>query len=222
MTHNKLTKHELKDDAFVTFVLDAREYIRENQNKIFIGLIALVVLIAGSLWMNNSRIQAREEAKAHFSEALSSFRNGQIQSAEELFRLTEERFGKLQEGAYSAYFIGQCALIDGRNAEAIEAFENYLDRAGKFPFFKKAAMDGMATAFGNDRNYDRAAEIYIDLIAEIKDDSFMENLYLKKGAEMCRLSNRNDQAIEMLERLLEKTTGVERRDIQIELDILRG
>ena len=222
MTHKKLTKHELKEDSFVTFVLAAREYVIENQNKIFIGLIVLVVIIAGSIWMNNSRIQAREEAKVHFAEALSSYRNGQIQSAEELFRITEERFGNLREGAYSSYFTGQCALMDGRNTEAIEAFERYLERAGKFPFFKEAAMDGMATAYANDRNYDRAAEIYSDLIAGVDDDSFKENLYLKKAADMYKLAGKEGQAIELLERLLENTVGVQRRDIQIELDVLRG
>ena len=222
MAHKKLTKHELKEDGFVTFVLAAREYVIENQNRIFIGLVALVVIIAGIIWVNNSRIQAREDAKMQFAEALSSFRNGQIQSAEELFRMTEERFGNLREGTYSSYFTGQCALMDGRNTEAIEAFERYLERAEKYPFFKEAAMDGMATAFAHDRNYGRAAEIYADLTAVVDDDSFKENLYSKKAADMFKLAGEDGQAIEVLEQLLENTTGLQRRDIQIELDILRG
>jgi len=222
LTHNKLTRHELKEDSFVTFILGAWEYVRENQNKFFIGLVALIVVVAASIWTNNSRIQARADAEVQFSEALNSFRNGQIKSADELFRIVDDRFRNLQEGAYAAYFTGKCALIDSRNTEAIGFFESYLERAEKHPFFREAAMDGMATAYFNEREYNKAAEIYTELLNQIEDGSFKEKSYLKKAAEAFKLANKNNEAIEMLERLLEVTTGIDRRDIEIELDILRG
>ncbi|MBN2071229.1 MAG: hypothetical protein JW814_07200 [Candidatus Krumholzibacteriota bacterium] len=222
MVHNKLTKHDLKEDGFVTFVLGAWEYVRENQNKFFIGLIALIVVVASSIWVSNSRKQANEQAQIQFSEAVTSFRNGQIKSAEELFRIVDERFSNTREGVFSAYFAGKCALIDGRNTEAVELFGKYLKKADKYPFFREAAMDGMATAYSNERNYDMAAGVYTDLIKRIGEGSFEEKVYLRKAADSMKMAGRNTEAIGMLERLLKISTGIERRDIQIELDFLRG
>lgn len=222
MSHNKLTKHELKEDSFVTFVLGAWEYLRKNQNRFFLALIALVMIVAAGIWMNNSRAQARLNAEIQFSEALALFQNGQLKSAEELFKIIDERFISLREGAYSAYYGGTCALLDGRNTQAIELFESYLKRSTKYPFFRDAAMDGMATAWENERNYEKAAELFLDLVDGIESNSFMEKVYLKRAAENFKLANQNTRAIEILEKLLEKAKGLDRRDIEIELNILRG
>lgn len=222
MAHKKLDKHDLKEDTFITFVLESWEYIRENQNKFFTGLIVLVVIVAGSFWVRNSRVQARLTAEAQFSEALTSFRDGQLKSAEELFGIIEDRFGSMKEGVYASYYIGKCALLEGRNAEAIESFQKYIDKAGKNIFFMDAAMEGMATAYENERNYERAAEIYLELVSSMKTNTFMEESYLRRAADMLKLSGQKEEAIEVLERLLDSLTGTEKRDVEIELRILRG
>lgn len=222
MSHNKLSKHDLKEDNFITFVLESWEFVRVHQNKFFIGLIALVIIVAGTVWMNNSRQQARESAEAQFAEAMASFRNMQYKSAGEMFEIINERYGSMKEGVHANYFIGQCALLEGRNPDAIDAFGKYLEHADKYPFFRDAAMDGMAVAYENERNYEKAAQIYLELAAGLKTNTFMETAYLRQAADNLKLSNQNAKAIEVLESLLDKSTGADRRDIEIELDILRG
>lgn len=222
MSHKKLSKHDIKEDNFITFVLESWEFVRVHQNKFFTGLIVLVVIIASMVWMNNSRQQASESAEMQFAEAVSSFRNMQFKSAEEMFKIVNERYSSMKEGIQANYFIGKCALLEGRNSDAIESFEKYLEDADKYPFFRDAAMDGMATAYENERNYEKAAELYVKLAGDLRTNTFMEASYLKKAAENFRMSNQSERAIEVLESLLEKTSGTDRRDIEIELDILKG
>jgi tetratricopeptide (TPR) repeat protein len=222
LSHNRLSKHDIKEDNFVTTVLRAKEYIYEHQNAFFIGLIAVVVIIAGSLWMMNSREQTRESASTQFAEALQSFRAGDIKTAEEMFKIIDERFGSLEEGAYAAYLAGKCALEDGRNTIALEYFESYLRRSGKYPFFHDAALEGVATAWENERDYLKASEAYLQLADDMKTNSFVESAYLRKAADALKMSDQREQAITVLERLLEQSSGLERRDIEIEIEILRG
>jgi tetratricopeptide (TPR) repeat protein len=222
LAHKRLSKHDLKDDPFVTAVLKAKEFVYEHQNAFFIGLIAVIVIVAGTLWMTNSRQSTRESASTQFAEALQSFRAGDIKTAEEMFKIIDERFGGMEQGAYSAYLAGKCALEDGRNTEASEMFESYLRRADKYPFFHDAALDGLATAWANERDYAKAADVYLRLLDNMKTNSFVEPAYLRKAADALKMSDRREQAIEVLERLRELSSGIDKRDIETEIEILRG
>lgn len=222
MAHNRLSKHDIKDDNFVRSILRAKEFIYEHQNAFFIGLVALIVIIAGTLWMMNSREKTQDSASTQFAEALASFRSGDIKTAEEMFKIIDERFNGFEEGAYAAYLAGKCALEDGRNTQAVELFESYLKRSGKYPFFHDAALDGMGTAWANERDYVRASDAYLQLADGMKTNSFVETAYLRKAANALKMSENRDKAIEVLERLHELSSGIEKRDIEIEIEILRG
>ena len=222
MAHNRLSKHDIKEDNFVTTVLRAKEFIYTHQNAFFIGLVAVIVIVAGTLWMTNSREKTRESATTQFAEALDSFRSGDIKTAEEMFKIIDERFGGFEEGAYSAYLAGKCALEDGRNTHAIELFDSYIRRSGKYPFFHDAALEGIAVAWENERNYEKASDAYLQLADNMETNSFVETAYLRRAADVLKMSDRREKAIEILERLQELSTGIEKRDIEIEIEILRG
>ncbi len=222
MSHNKLSKHELKEDNFVTFVLEAWEYIRENQNKFFVGLVAIIVIIAGVLWMNNSRMAARQTAEAQFAEAMSSYRSGQIKTAEEMFKIVEERFGNLEEGVSSSFFLGKCAMLQGRNTEAMGYFEDFIARGDKAPVYMDAAREGLAVAYENERDYLKAAEIYAQLADDLKVNTFMQKTYLRRAADNYKLVGQNGKAVELLERVVDLVSGEKKREVEIELELLRG
>jgi tetratricopeptide (TPR) repeat protein len=221
LSHNRLSRHEIKEDSFVTWVLRAWEYIREHQNRFFTILVVILVAIAASLWLVNSRNQTKSEAKTQFAEALNAFSAGELRTAEEMFKQLADRFRGLEEGANSSYFAGKCAYEDGRFSHSIEHFQRYLDDAGDSGFFHDAAMEGLASAWENDDNYSAASDIYMQLADNMKTNTFMEMTYLRKAADTFKLSMNNDKAIEALQRLLELSSGTERRDIEIEIEILR-
>ena len=222
MSHNKLSKHELKDDPFVTFMLETWEFVRAHQNKFFAGLVVLVVIIAGAVWMNNSRMQARETAAAQFSEAMDSFRSGQIRTAEEMFTIVRERFGNLEEGINASFFLGRCALLEGRNTEAIGHFEDYIERSGGKAIFIDAAREGVAVAHENERDFAKAAELYAALAEDLRVNGFMKTTYLRRAADDYKLASDRAKAAEILERIVDEVSGREKREIEVELKLLRG
>lgn len=222
MSARKLSKKDIKEDTFITTTLRAWEYIREHQNLVFVGLIIIIVIIAGLTWITRSNRQRQLAAATQLAEGLQLFRAGNITEAENAFKSVAETHPKLREGIYAQYLTGKCALEDGRNMAAIKAFDTYLQNSNRHPFFRDAALDGKASALENMQKHREAADIYLELVNTMKTNHFNEAAYLRKAADNLKLSNQKEKAIEILERLLEKSTGLERRDIEIEIAILRS
>lgn len=218
----RLSKKEIKKDPFITAVLNAWEYTREHQGTIFAGLLILVVAVAAVIWMQSSRHRARIESVTQFSEALSAFRMGDVKTAEQLFRIVNEQHGTAENGVEALYFIGKCALIEGDYTGAIESFDRYLSKSNKYNKFHDAAMDGKGTALMNQQRYSEAAEVYSELARTIQTNTFMEEVYLRRAAENYKLNGQYDRAVEIMKTLLEKSTGIERRDLEVEIAILSG
>jgi len=218
----RISKRQLKEDTFIATTLKAWEYIRENEKKFFIALVAIVCIVALALWAGYAKKQSRERASSQFADALTSFRSGDFKTAEELMAIIAKEHGGTEEGVYAAYFLGKCNLETGKYLDAIQAFDRYLGKSGRHPFFHDAAAEGRAVALANEHRYVEAGDAYMDLSKKIKTNRFMETEYLKRAAESYRLGNRTEKAIEVLSTLLEKATGTERRDIEVELAILRG
>lgn len=218
----KLTRKKIKRDSFVTIILNTWEYTREHQGTVFTGLIVLIVAIGGALWVQNSQRGSRTEAITQFSEALSAFRMGDAKTAEQLFTMVHENHGSTEEGVHALYFIGQCVLIEGNYTAAIESFDRYLANSNKYNDFHDAAMDGKGIALMNQQQYAEAADLYDELAKIIKTNTFMEKVYLRRAADNYKLSNQPARAAEIMQQLIEKTTGIERRNLEVEIAILNG
>lgn len=222
MSSDKITKKQLKKDSFVTTTLKAWEYSREHQTTIFVIFLIVVVAIVGVLWTMQSRREAADRLSNRFGEALSYFRAGQLVAAEETFKLVREQGGSSRDAIYSRYFIGKCALEDRRSLEAIESFDDYLASARRNDFFFDAAMAGKAVALENERRFEEAALIFVELAENPKTTDFDKKNYLMSAAENFKKSNQKDKALEVMDRLLELTEGVEKRDLEVEISLLRG
>ncbi len=222
MSADKITKKQLKKDSFVTTTLKAWEYSVEHQTTIFIVCLIVVVAIVGIFWTMQSRRSAADRLNNTFGEALSYFRAGQLMAAEETFKLVSGQGGSSRDAVYSKYFIGKCALEDRRSLEAIEAFDDYLASAKRYDFFYDAAMAGKAVAFENERRYEEAALIFIELAGSARTTGFDEKSYLMSAAENFKKSNQKDKALEVMEKLLKLIEGVEKRDLEVEISLLRG
>jgi tetratricopeptide (TPR) repeat protein len=218
----RITKKQLKEDTFIATTLKTWEYVRGHEKRFFIGLVVIVCAVAVAAWAGYAKKQSRGKASNQFADALASFRTGDFKTAEELFALVAKEYGGTEDGVYASYFLGKCSLESGKYLDAIEAFERYIAKSGNHPFFHDAALEGKAVALENERRYIEAADAYVDLTKNIKTNRFMEAEYLKRAAENYRLGNQTEKAIEVLSALLGKTTGTERRDIEIEIAILRG
>ncbi len=219
MAKKKLDKHALKEDPFIDFFLRGYEYIKTHQNVVFIALIALILIVAGTFWVNNSREEARIEAANRFSEATLFFYSGDMKSAGQIFEIVRDNYGGTREGAYASYYLGKVTNATGNYTEAIRHFRDYLEKAGKYPFFREAARRSIATSLENNREFEKAAEMYSELADAEKEDE-EKAVYLEKAAECYELAGMDSKAVEVLNELLPLRDGLAEKKIRVRIDIL--
>ena len=221
MSHDRITKKQLKSDSFITNTLKAWEYARMHQNTLFVVLVIVIVAVAGTVYLGNARRQSKEEVRNLFGEALTYFMAGQVPAAEQRFVQIRDRSSGGRESTFALYFIGKCALIEGRNLEAIEAFDDYLKAISDKGFFRDAAVAGKASALENERRYEEAAELYLELAHDAETNAFNKKGYLTSAAQNFKKGRNTDAALAAMEELVEIATGIEKRDLEIEIAILR-
>ena len=219
MVKKKLDKHALKEDPIIEFFLRGYEYIKTHQNVVFIGLIALILIVAGTFWVRNSREEARINAANRFSEATLFFYRGDFKSAGQIFEIVRENYGGTREGAYASYYLGKVANATGDYTGAINHFRNYLEKSKKYPFFREAARRSIATSLENNRDFDRAGDIYAELAGEEQDDDEKAR-YLERAAECYELAGMDSKAVEILKELLPLRDGLAEKEIKVRIDIL--
>jgi tetratricopeptide (TPR) repeat protein len=151
---------------------------------------------------------------------MSFYNSGDMASAKELFKIVKNRYGGTMPGVFSRYYLGKVAMAEGENQEAMTHFQDYLEKSESYPFYRDSAGEAMAICMINDRQFDRAAEIYLDL-SDNKDEDKREK-YLEKAAEAYRSGNRNQEAVKLYRELLEFKEGAAKRKIEIKISILTG
>jgi len=221
LSADRITKRQLKSDSFITNTLKAWEYARVHQNTIFVALVILIVVVAGVVWIGNSRRQSRERARGLFGEALTYYMAGQVPAAEQRFLQVAESAPGTREGTQALYFAAKCALLEQRNLEAIEAFDRYLDADSGRGFFRDAAVAGKATALENERRFAEAGALYLELARHPETTAFNKKGYLRSAAENFKRAHETASALEAMEELLDIVTGTEKRDLEIEMALLR-
>lgn len=157
----KLTKRQIKEDKFTTFMLSSKLYAQENWQFVVIGVAVLVIAIVGVSYMAGSASTKKYEASQRFSRALLDFRNGNNQVAILSFSQILQDYGDDQIAEHSTYMLGQLHFESKNYPEAVRYFELY---ASKYPnnlLYHSASLAGVASCRENEAQYDEAASKFL-------------------------------------------------------------
>lgn len=217
----RMTRKEIREDAFVAFFVKVHEYIKTHQNYLFTTLIVVIIIVSGIVWYSNHLEYSEIQSLNRFSEGLTLYRQGETSSAEDIFKSVRNAYGDSKHGIFARYFAGKCALAEGRNADAIDYFNDYLNNCNEHPFYREPSKIAIAVAYENDRDFEKAAEIYVELALK-ESSTEKDGSFLEKAAELYKLAGKKGKAVELLEQAREFKEGLAKREIQLKIDILRG
>lgn len=145
MARVRISKKDLKQDEVRHFGEVALDYIKKHERNILIGLVIIVVLLAGYKIYSIQRQKALRESNVLFSEASNAFQMGvvatepeQMQEKMEEARSVAERVVREYGGSPLAinalYLQGSAAFFKANNAEdynePIRIFREFIDRSG--------------------------------------------------------------------------------------------
>lgn len=180
----KLTKREIKEDKFATFMLTAKDQLQENWQYTAIGAAAVVLLVAAVVYYFSNRNTANTEVAQKLATAQMDYRSGNTQVAiMSLTQIADEAGGATAKQA--KFLLGKVNFDSKNYPEAIRYWEQFLGAYTDDLFLKAGALGGIATSYENQGQFDQAATKYLEAADAYKTGpSAAEYLY---GAMRCSL-----------------------------------
>ncbi|MBW7997634.1 MAG: tetratricopeptide repeat protein [Candidatus Glassbacteria bacterium] len=202
MSRKRISKKELKEDAFVSGAFEASHYIQEHTSKIIGGIIGVLVL-SGLAWMYvNFRAETRSEAALTMFKAEGLFISNQFSLAAVDFENVADDYSGTEQGRKAVYFAADSYYNSGDYDRALELFNRYMDENGGDDPLLINCLVGIAACHEQFEEYPQALENYHRAL-ELAEYDFQRVEILSSISRTHRQAGQAEQAIAMLDEIIE-------------------
>lgn len=165
----KLSKRQIKEDKFTSFMLSSKQQFQDNWQFYVIGVVVVILIIAGFVYFQNMKVSNELEAADIYSQGVAEFRQGNYQlSITSLNRVLDD-FSGTESAEYATYLLGKANLETRNYTEAVRYFESYLTSFKTDKNTRAASLAGIATALENQGQYANAAVKFVEAFNENPD-----------------------------------------------------
>lgn len=184
----RISKQEMKEDKFTTFMLLAKEYVVDNWTFFAAGVAAVVILVAGMSLLDSSRSEQNRQADVIYERAMGEIVGRSYQMAVVDFKMILDEYGSSRRASLAAFNLANAYFQQRNYSEAQAAFQNYLDNYDGDEYYTTSALSGVASCLqasgdlvGAADKYREAAEKYDDF--KLSGDFYLRALkcYVKAG-----------------------------------------
>jgi len=156
----KLTKKEIKEDKFVLFAMEAKNYIEENARMVSIVsavVIALIVVAIGYSYYHSADV---EQAATLFGEAQIEYQNLNTLKAKNLLHRLEDEFSGTEEAEKGLFLLANIYYNENKTEEAAKYYQKFINSYSKSPVLLASGMAGYAACMERLGKWSEAAEYY--------------------------------------------------------------
>lgn len=202
MSSKRISKKELKEDAFVTGAFEASHYIQEHMGKI-IGSIVGALVLAGVVWMYvNFRAETRAEASLAMFKAEGLYINGQYALAATDFEKLAEDYSGTEQGVKAVYFAADSYFNSGDYDRAMELYTRFRDdNSRKNPLMVNAIV-GIGACHEQFDEFPQAVEAYREALG-LAEFEFQKIEILAAISRTHRQAGQVDEAIAALNEIID-------------------
>jgi len=212
----KLTKRQIKEDKFTTFMLNAKHQFLENWQYFVIGIAAVVLIVVAIVYYFNSRAAAEIEATERLTSAMMDYQRGTADVALlSLNEITVDYAGT--EIADQATFLLAKIHYEQRNfTEAMRYYQKYVNEFKNNNLRRASAMGGIAACYENQGSFGEAGRQYEAALEAYPDGPF-EGDFSMGAMRSFLLAGDSEAAKKHLENIEEKypSTDLERQAIRL-------
>lgn len=160
-TGHRISKHDMKEDSFVTFAFRAQEYIQNHQALFVLALGALVAVVVGMWFFASSGRKAEAEADVRINEAFVRVQQNDMAGAAQIYRTVIDEFGGTSAAREGLFYLGNLSFVQRNWADAIAAYEKFARTyGGKDPLRAGAAWSAIGDAYQTQGEHPKALEYY--------------------------------------------------------------
>lgn len=201
----KLTRHEIKQDRFITWLVRASSFVRERGRQLLLAGAALLaaVLVATALRVYFGDRAAR--AQDLLAEADMARRAGRpFEELQPLYQQTIDQYGSTPAARQALIQLAEAKLDAGDTQGARVCFQKYLRKHKTAdPLLRYAAWSGIGTSLENEGNLAEAAHHYQAYADRYPKSPFAAQALLA-SARAFQLAAQVDTARELLQRIVDE------------------
>jgi predicted negative regulator of RcsB-dependent stress response len=146
-TEPKIRRKDLRQpDEFVTLSRQALEWTEKNRTAVIGGAVAAVLLLVAIVVYSALAASRTEAAAKAYQAAHVLFADGKFAEAATAFESVASQYGGTSYGPLAQLELGHALLRAGRAAEAIPAYQKFLDGSAPAEWLRQSALTGLARA----------------------------------------------------------------------------
>ncbi len=200
-TYRRITRREIKQDRFVTFLFTAWYWCTANLRYIGLGGAGVVVVAVVVLAMSSHRHEQRRLAMENLGEAVIAQTESRVEEAASLYQRVTSEYSGTPSAAEAWVQLGNLRFKQSRYDEARDVFKGYLDAFGDGDgVLGYAATNGVAACWEEQGDFTSAADIQLEY-ADRRSDSPFASWALLEAARCLDEANRPEEARRALERV---------------------
>jgi len=162
----KLSKRQIKEDKFTTFVLTSKQQLSENWQFLVIGVVIVALAIFAVGYYFNSRTSWQSEGSDMFARAMMEYRSGDRQVAITTFEQILVDYGSHTVAEEARFLLGSVNFEMRNYAEATRYWEEFLAKHKANKLRRAAALAGVASCLENQGDNAAAAAKYDEALQE--------------------------------------------------------
>jgi predicted negative regulator of RcsB-dependent stress response len=196
----RMTKHELKEDAFLNVIISSREWVLNNLQKTLIVGVGILVLIAAVWGFFAWRSSQEAEAQKLFGQGGVEMRSNNPPAAIAQFqKLMDEHSGSSVAGI-GCFQLAQMQFRQRTFDDARVNYQRYIDSYGDDPMLVAASWAGLGAVDEQAGFYAEATEKFTKAVDADK-SGFSAAEYLRRAIRTAVDANNSALALELFARL---------------------
>ena len=203
----RLSKHELKEDAFTTAIFTAREWIQDNMRlvAIFAGVVVAVIVLA---WAGTNYFSGREDTAARlFGEGGVELRSNNLAGAIISFQQVIDEYPASDVAGLACFQLADAHFRQRNFDDARLAYQRYIDEFGDDDMLAGSAWAGLAAIDEQAGDYAAAVEKNIRA-ADVDPKTFHATEYLRHAMRSAIAAQDTQGALQAFEKLEDNTVDV--------------
>ncbi len=210
-TRQRLTKHQLKEDAFTTAIFRAREWTEDNLRLVLMvagGILVVILAIWGITRYTSSQEQ---DAARLYGEAGVELRSDNLSGAILNLQTVVDEYGDSEIAGVACFQLADAYFVQRRFDDARVYFQKYLDDYGDDKLLVTSALSGLGAIDEHAQDYASCFERQME--AAQTDAGFMAAEYLRQAVRCAVEDGDTAAALRAYERIQEIDTDSRNVDI---------
>jgi tetratricopeptide (TPR) repeat protein len=219
---NRLTKQELKEDVFVTWVYELTDKAQKNLVPVLVGIGVVLVLGIGAVLWSRGNEKKEAEARTTLAEASTAYWSGNYVRTVQLADQVIADAGGTKAATDAMRMKADALFWQGAFDSAATIYRDVLSRDRADSPVRTAVQQSLAFALESNKDYAAAAPLYEEIAAKAPDRTNAADFYVAAGRAW-RLAGDRAKATAMFEKVAgeyKETTFA--RDAEVALGELAG